>query len=299
MTAPADLERRLHAFVVDRALLAAVAAAAGLVGWPAGAASGWTVGGAVLIAALLVECALAASLGRTGRTPGRAVAGVRVVDEDSGTAIGVPAALLRQLTLAIATLPTLGLGAAALAWSAAVDPSGRRRGWHDQLVGSAVVDARATPPAQPVSEPEHHRIVNLTALRLAPAPAEPGLPVVRRTSADRPAPPHRWRIGFDSGESLVVEDLVLVGRRPEAQAGERPGRLVPLPSADLSLSKTHAQLQVAGDGALVVMDRGSTTGSVLIRQGVSRDLSPGRATTLVDGDRLRLGDREMRVTREP
>ncbi len=44
--------------------------------------------------------------------------------------------------------------------------------------------------------------------------------------------------------------------------------LVALPSADMSLSKTHAQVGVAPDGALVVMDRGSTNGSVLVRHGV-------------------------------
>ena len=53
--------------------------------------------------------------------------------------------------------------------------------------------------------------------------------------------------------------------------------LVELPSADMSLSKTHAQFQIAADGALVVMDRGSTNGSFLVRQGVPRGLPAGRA----------------------
>ena len=35
----------------------------------------------------------------------------------------------------------------------------------------------------------------------------------------------------------------------------------------MSLSKTHAQFQVVPDGALVVMDRGSTNGSILVRGG--------------------------------
>ena len=71
--------------------------------------------------------------------------------------------------------------------------------------------------------------------------------------------------------------------------------LLALPSGDMSLSKTHAQFQVAPDGVLVVMDRGSTNGSLLIRQGVSRQLTAGRPATLLDGDRVRFGDREMTV----
>ena len=66
----------------------------------------------------------------------------------------------------------------------------------------------------------------------------------------------------------------------------------------MSLSKTHAQFQVVADGVLVAMDRGSTNGSVLLRQGVSRDLTAGRPTTLLDGDHVRFGDRIMTVARE-
>ena len=105
-------------------------------------------------------------------------------------------------------------------------------------------------------------------------------------------------MSFDSGESFLVEGLALVGRRPEPRAGESVRHLVPLRSTDMSLSKTHAQFQVVADGVLVVMDRGSTNGSILIRQGVARELAQGRPTTLLHGDRVRLGDREMSVARE-
>jgi hypothetical protein len=105
-------------------------------------------------------------------------------------------------------------------------------------------------------------------------------------------------VTFDTGERVPVAGMVLVGRRPEARAGEVVGRLVALPSQDMSLSKTHAQVGLAGDGALVVMDRGSTNGSVLIRQGVSRPLSGGKPATLLEGDVVRFGDRSMEVSRE-
>ena len=94
-----------------------------------------------------------------------------------------------------------------------------------------------------------------------------------------------------------MDGLALVGRRPEPRQGEPVRHLVPLSSSDMSLSKTHAQFQVARDGVLVVMDRGSTNGSILVRSGVVRRLAGGKPATLRDGDRVRFGDREMSVVR--
>jgi pSer/pThr/pTyr-binding forkhead associated (FHA) protein len=104
-------------------------------------------------------------------------------------------------------------------------------------------------------------------------------------------------VSFDSGEAFVVEGLALVGRRPEPRPGEPVRHVVPLRSSDMSLSKTHAQFQVAPDGALVVMDRGSTNGSFVVRGGMSKSLTPGRPSTLLAGDVVRFGDRMMRVER--
>ncbi|MDF9718051.1 FHA domain-containing protein, partial [Nocardioides sp. ChNu-99] len=134
-----------------------------------------------------------------------------------------------------------------------------------------------------------------------PAPAPQQRPVAPPTSRHAVQPPGRsatWRVTFDSGESFVVTGLGLVGRRPEPRGGEEVAHLVPLSSSDMSVSKTHAQFHLSADGALVVMDRGSTNGSFINRGGVARELSPGRAATLVDGDVVRFGDREMRVARE-
>ncbi|GAA1505422.1 RDD family protein [Nocardioides humi] len=155
----------------------------------------------------------------------------------------------------------------------------------------------STPPAAPPTP----------AAPAAPPAATPRLPVeqtrVRPAPGSEPAttPPSpatvRWRVEFDTGEAFVVEGLALVGRRPEPRPGEPVKHVVPLRSSDMSLSKTHAQFQVAPDGALVVMDRGSTNGSYVIRKGMSRSLSPGRPSTLLAGDVVRFGDRSMRVER--
>lgn len=96
----------------------------------------------------------------------------------------------------------------------------------------------------------------------------------------------------------MVEGLGIVGRQPSGRPGEPVRHVVPLRSDDMSISKTHAQFHIAADGALVVIDRGSTNGSLLLRKGVSRELVAGRPATLVDGDRVCFGDRQMTVTRE-
>ncbi|WP_295661449.1 FHA domain-containing protein, partial [uncultured Nocardioides sp.] len=144
--------------------------------------------------------------------------------------------------------------------------------------------------AQPVPVRDDGRTVVRGARRPRPGP------VPERRVA--PAPPPRWRVTFDDGETFVVEGLALVGRRPEPRGGEPVHHVVPLSSTDMSLSKTHAQIGQAPDGALVVMDRGSTNGSVLLRRGVARELTAGKPATVLDGDTVRFGDREMTVSRE-
>jgi uncharacterized RDD family membrane protein YckC len=300
-----------------------------------------------------------------GLTPGKALVGIRVLSFEDARPIGLLRAMLRTLLLGVATLPTLGFGAAALAWTAMVDPSGWRRGWHDLRTGTVVVDVRPVPTAEEPEEEAPRQVVNLTAMRLVPAsptpprrvptrgkrppapppevvapPAPPtvtprqglGWPLVGEAPADaspapsraaergpRPtkppappdgdrtqprspdtaAPPVRWQVTFDTGEQFEVRGLTLVGRRPEPRPGEPVKRLVTLPSDDMSLSKTHAQFQVVPDGALVVMDRGSTNGSILIRAGVTKRLVGGKPATMRDGDRVRFGDRDMTVARLP
>lgn len=297
----AELDRRFYAFALDRLLAWTVDAVAALAIYRLLIAPGRVWTGAVLVAAtvLLVGLALALLTGLRGTSPGRAVFGLRVVHHGTGTPIGVGPAVLRSMVLGVAALPTFGLGAVTLARTALTDRERRRRGWHDHLAGSIVVDVRPGPvEVERVDEAPRH-IVNLTAMRLVPArTAVPGVPAPTPTTDTPPAAPDpRWRVTFGAGESFVVEGLALIGRQPEPRTGESARHLVPLPD-DLSVSKTHAQLQVAPDGALVVMDRGSTNRTVVVRGGVRRELTPGAPATLLDGDRVQLGDHLMTIARE-
>jgi uncharacterized RDD family membrane protein YckC len=294
----AGLDRRFYAFVIDRMVAWTVV---GLVAWGAyqllvtrgGLGAGLLI---VLGALLLVGFAFALVLGTLGTSPGKSALGLRAVQATSGAPIGVLPALQRTLILGVATLPTFGLGVATLAWTAVSDPGGRRRGWHDLVTGSVVVDVRPVPEPPVEEEPAPRQVVNLTAMRLVPSTsASPEDPIVHDRDVPQVA---RWRVSFDTGESLVVEGVALVGRRPEPRAGEEVRHVVPLRSDDMSLSKTHAQFQVAPDGMLVVMDRGSTNGSVLIRGRLAKDLPAGKPTTLLPGDQVAFGDRRMTVARE-
>nr|WP_300049740.1 RDD family protein [uncultured Nocardioides sp.] len=390
MTYPiAQLERRFAALVIDRLLAWTVIAGVGVATALLVSDDVWTVVGAVAGATVLLWLVLSVVVGLTGTSPGKAVTGLRVVHHGTGTPIGVGPALLRSLVLGVAGLPTFGIGLATLAWTAVEDRGRQRRGWHDHLTNTVVVDVR---PVVEVADtavddgPRH--IVNLTAMRLVPAPpveqvrtpertehsmrrqplpadlARPAIPAPTSAPAQapaqaprpapvqaappaqapqqpvpaqqpqpvppqqwsppaaqqqappshrapapapapRPAPapgtpmtPPRWRVHFDNGESFVIAGLALVGRRPEARSGEQVAHLIPLASADMSVSKTHAQFGPAPDGTIVVMDRGSTNGTVLVRQGVSRQLAPGKPAALVDGDKVVYGDREMLISRE-
>ena len=360
----AELDRRFYAFVIDRTVAWTLAALAGLVvyrlsGPERSVAVAITV---LVVSALLVGLAVAAVQGLKGFSPGKALLGLRVVHLGSGSPLGLSAGLLRSLVLALSTLPTFGIGLATLAWTAVMDRDRQRRGWHDHLTESIVVDVRPVPAEEVEVDPGPRHVVNLTAMRLVPAasrparhvspapretptgtvpggyaatpampatpaapdapavpsadaqvlraplgpaagpaePAGPAVPEVERTTVRSGLPATtRWRVSFDTGEAFVVEGPVLVGRRPEPRTGEQVRHLVALPSQDMSLSKTHAQLQVAPDGALVVMDRGSTNGSVVVRQGAARQLEAARPTALVPDDVVRFGDRSMTVSREP
>lgn len=310
----AGLDRRFYAFVLDRFVSWGTIAVAVVLALPA-APPFWLVAAVVAAAALVVWIVSAVLLGTLAWTPGLLALGLRVVSVESGAPLGVGPALLRVAILGLATIPTLGLGLATLAWTALVDPGRRRRGWHDRVTGSIVLDVRPRPVEAPVEEDaEVAPVVNLTALRLVPVAA--GVaggtssraggsagPVVQDRTSRRPAiipagPAAGWLLTFDTGQRVRVEGRVLVGRQPQARPGESVRDLVALPSEDLSLSKTHAQVDLAPDGTLVVTDRGSTNGSMLTRRGVSRPLTGGRPVTLLAGDLVRLGDRRMEVGRQ-
>jgi uncharacterized RDD family membrane protein YckC len=306
----ADLDRRFYAFAVDRLIAWSIDVAVALVVARTVVADDRVALGIGLVVACVVVMGAAFALlqGSTGSTPGKSLFGLMLVDTATEQPIGPRRALLRALVLGLGALP-FGFGLAALAWTSVADRSRLRRGWHDRLVSSIVVDVRPEPVVEVAPDEGPRHVINLTAMRLAPAhrlprtiepssvPSRTPRHAAPRSWVESAGPAAAWTVTFDSGERVDVDTLLLVGRSPDPRLGEQGARLVTLPSADLSVSKTHVEVVVAADGALVVTDRGSTNGSTLVRRGTSRHLTPGRPTTLLEGDLVLIGDRTMRVVR--
>src|SRR5690606_17957760 len=158
-----------------------------------------------------------------------------------------------------------------------------------------------------------------------PAPARPGPPpaapdvTVPQEAAAAPAAPAAGPVptAAEPGEAthpavrlsdgrVLAAGRTLVGRAPQPRAGEEPAALLAV--ADERVSKTHLTVTVE-PGRVVVLDRGSTNGTVLhLPDGRSRPLTPGEPVQLGDGDVVVLGattltvgdtDVEHTVLREP
>jgi hypothetical protein len=123
--------------------------------------------------------------------------------------------------------------------------------------------------------------------RAAPAAAAP-------VPAAVPAPPSplassaTFVISFSTGQRLVVDGPVVVGRRPEQAAAETGSAAFAVTDPERSTSRAHAVFDVV-DGQLVVADRGSGNGTVVHRAGVEIECVEGRPVALRPGDELELG----------
>ena len=100
---------------------------------------------------------------------------------------------------------------------------------------------------------------------------------------------------LDNGERFDVEQFALVGRAPQPQPGDPPGRLVAMDDPTRALSKTHAEIRAAGGGWWIA-DRGSSNGTtVWDTDGRVVVLQPGQHAPLRQGTRARLGGRMLEV----
>lgn len=135
-------------------------------------------------------------------------------------------------------------------------------------------------PVAPVSEP-------------SPPPASS--PEPEPDPSPEPEPAARFGLRFDSGESILVVQPVLLGRNPVAS--EHPGATaIALADDSRSLSKTHMLVRPV-DGGLEILDWRSTNGSGLIRGGTEYGVTAGTPVLTTDGDMIRLGDRVATVVR--
>jgi len=97
---------------------------------------------------------------------------------------------------------------------------------------------------------------------------------------------------WDDGGRMAVYGRTLYGRNPAAEPGAVS---VAVRDETLSLSKTHFEIGCDDAGAWIV-DRHSTNGTILVRDGMRHPLLPGQQTNLRPGDRLEFGDRSATVS---
>lgn len=133
------------------------------------------------------------------------------------------------------------------------------------------------------------------AAQPVPAP-EPPVPAPAAVPADVPVVPAGVRaiLVLDTGERVEVRGTTLFGRSPSAAAGEGEALLVPVVDDTRSVSKTHIAVMPARRGVFIV-DRASTNGSAIVRDGVETALAAGHPAELRTGDTVRFGDRFLQV----
>lgn len=101
------------------------------------------------------------------------------------------------------------------------------------------------------------------------------------------------------GARADLTDTVLIGRSPSPQQGDTTPRLLPVPSPNSDISRTHVRVSVK-DWDVVVTDLHSTNGTVLVRPGEQpARLTPGTPTVVPIGTVIDLGDGARITVGEP
>jgi len=104
------------------------------------------------------------------------------------------------------------------------------------------------------------------------------------------------KLSFSTGELLDVDQVIVVGRAPEASRilTDTPPRLVAVPSPHHEISSTHLEVRPGTGpdaGFAMVTDLGSTNGTIVVPPGGRpEDLRPGVPVRLDAGTLIDLGD---------
>jgi hypothetical protein len=105
-----------------------------------------------------------------------------------------------------------------------------------------------------------------------------------------------WMLTPPLGNPIAVtSDVLIVGRRPSSDPQFSHAQLVPVADETRTMSKTHARLELDGDGWLIT-DLDSTNGVVLLRaDGSEVELAPRQPEIVTET--FLLGDAELRLSR--
>ena len=252
---PSALIWRMYAAVLD---MVVVLGPALLVAWVANAFLGVVTGVAVLVVQLVLQ-------GRYGWTLAQLMVFVRVVDRSTHTPVGAGRAAQRLFVVALGGLVG-GVGALIVVSSAQLDGSGRRRGWHDLLAGTEVLDVWET---RPEFEDTRSRQIMEAQNDHRPMTAELGLP---------------------GGATRKVTGTVVIGRNPIARPSETVLRL-----SDESLAPNHLRLTI-GPLAVWVEDLGAASGTCIrLPDGTHEACLPGKHVQVPAGSVIEIGDAQVQL----
>ncbi|MGW9628052.1 RDD family protein [Microbacterium sp. NPDC055521] len=217
----------------------------------------------------------------------------------------------RRMTSSQPTAPGAAPAAAAAPapaapFAPAVAPSGMVDAVPPPLVAGQLLDSFASRGAAPAATeaPAPAASAPAAPAPAAPAPAAAAAPAapVAQPVAPAPAasaaaaPAVRAVLRLDDGNRIEVRGATLIGRAPAPVAGEGAVQLVAVADDTRSVSKTHLAILPARRGVLVI-DRGSTNGSAIARDGAELPLTPGDPAPVQTGDVVRFGDRTLTVER--
>jgi len=156
----------------------------------------------------------------------------------------------------------------------------------------ATADLRGAAGARPVAPASADDHEGLTIVTGDLARIRAGVPPTAPTPAPRLVAPPVARLRLSTGLVVPLDRTVLVGRAPQVgrvTAKDLP-RLVTVPSPQLDISRTHAEVRQEGEH-VVVTDLESLNGVRVTRPGTApRRLHPGEPTVVARGEVVDLGD---------
>lgn len=153
----------------------------------------------------------------------------------------------------------------------------------------------ATPPAAPTAAPAPAAPAPPAPAPAAPAPPAPAAsplvddPDVESTRISIPG--HRLVFTWDDGTRVSVSRRTVFGRNPSPEEG---AATVAVRDETLSLSKTHFEAAAETSGGWV-LDRHSTNGTTIVREGQRIACPPGQRVPIRLGDAIEIGDRIVTV----
>ncbi|PRB57538.1 RDD family protein [Microbacterium sp. MYb45] len=152
-------------------------------------------------------------------------------------------------------------------------------------VTPAAPPAPPTPPAAPAAAPAAAAPATAPATA-APATADDDLEETRIS-----IPGHRLVFTWDDGTRIPVSRRTVFGRNPAPEEGVV---VVPVRDETLSLSKTHFEAAAETSGGWI-LDRHSTNGLTLVREGQRISCPAGQRVPIKLGDVIEIGDRVVMV----